>query len=308
MRYVPWLTGVLLGVAIQAVEATPTVLSAHANQETLTAGWSAQLAQPEAIQIREVQLSETDTGLVIRLVTNGQSVVPVTSAIGNALILDISNAVLELLEDEFSQASPIEGIALVSVSALPDNRVRVAITGVQGAPTVEASVTEREILITATPVFGVEEQANGELDPDAGPQRIQLIVSAEKTPEVAQEVPISLTVLPEQVVEDANITSLAEVAANTPNFSASAFGGDSRYFLNYSIRGLGNSNFLSRDAVGVYIDDVPYSYGSFLTGDLIDVEQIEVLRGPQSTLYGRTAQAGVVNITTRSPSSSGRTS
>lgn len=64
---------------------------------------------------------------------------------------------------------------------------------------------------------------------------------------------------------------------------------------------MSNFNFLSRDPVAFYIDDVPYDYTGFLDLDLADLEQIEVLRGPQSTLYGRNAEAGVVNITTRQP-------
>lgn len=68
------------------------------------------------------------------------------------------------------------------------------------------------------------------------------------------------------------------------------------------MRGLSNNNFLSRDTVGFFVDDVPYDYTGFLDIDLIDVERIEVLRGPQNTLYGRNAQAGVVNVITREPS------
>ena len=64
---------------------------------------------------------------------------------------------------------------------------------------------------------------------------------------------------------------------------------------------MGNSNFLSRDAVGFYVDDVPFDNGSFLDLNLIDLERVEILRGPQSTLYGRNSQAGVVNIISRPP-------
>ena len=118
--------------------------------------------------------------------------------------------------------------------------------------------------------------------------------------EIIQDVPISLTVLTEDELEDADITTFDGIAGNVPNFSSFSATG-SRNFLYYSIRGLSNRNFSSRDPVAFYVDDVPYDYGGFLNLDLPDLEQVEVLRGPQNTLYGRSSQAGAVIITTRKP-------
>lgn len=58
----------------------------------------------------------------------------------------------------------------------------------------------------------------------------------------------------------------------------------------------------SQDTVGFYVDDVPLDYGGFLDIPLADLERVEVLRGPQSTLYGRSSPAGVVNVISRPPS------
>ena len=93
-------------------------------------------------------------------------------------------------------------------------------------------------------------------DDFAEESNLRLVVTAEKTPEVVQEVPISLTVLTEDELEDADITNLDGIAGNTPNFST--FSAGSRSFTFYSIRGLSNFNFGSRDPVAFYIDDVPY--------------------------------------------------
>jgi iron complex outermembrane receptor protein len=131
------------------------------------------------------------------------------------------------------------------------------------------------------------------------PEEIEILVTAEKFIESVQNIPISITVLTREDLEDAQIESFEDVARNTPNFFF--LPSPSRDFVQYSIRGLGNANSSNRDAVGIYIDDVPYDYGGFLDLTLFDLERVEVLRGPQSTLYGRNSQAGVVNIISRQP-------
>ncbi|MEO0349208.1 MAG: TonB-dependent receptor [Cyanobacteria bacterium P01_A01_bin.15] len=130
------------------------------------------------------------------------------------------------------------------------------------------------------------------------PETLRIVVTAEKRPDNVQDIPISITAFTAEEIEDADITSFEDIAGATPNFTAYTPG---RNFLLYSVRGLSNSNFLSRDPVAFYIDDVPYDYTGFLDLDLTDLERVEVLRGPQSTLYGRNAEAGVVNIVTRKP-------
>ena len=130
---------------------------------------------------------------------------------------------------------------------------------------------------------------------------LRIIVTAEKRPDDVQQVPLGITVLTESELEDGQITSLQDIARNVPNFYFNPVNAGGNYFSFYSIRGVGNANFINRDAVGFYIDDVPYDYGGFLDFDLIDLAQVEVLRGPQNTLYGRSSAAGVVNIVSRPP-------
>ncbi|MEM1255634.1 MAG: TonB-dependent receptor plug domain-containing protein, partial [Cyanobacteria bacterium P01_H01_bin.21] len=131
---------------------------------------------------------------------------------------------------------------------------------------------------------------------------LRIVVTAEKRPDDLQDVPVSLTVLTENELEDSQIRTFQEIARNTPNFYFNPVNSAGSYFSFYSIRGIGNANFINRDAVGFYVDDVPYDYGGFLDFDLTDLAQVEILRGPQNTLYGRSSAAGVVNVTTRPPS------
>ena len=147
-------------------------------------------------------------------------------------------------------------------------------------------------------VISVSSESTPEAD---APQVIDVVVTAQKTEESLQEIPLSVTALTEEQLEDGNIDSLRGIADSTPNFSILDASG-SRAFLYYSLRGFSNSNITNRDAVGFYIDDVPYDYGGFLDQNLIDLERVEVLRGAQNILYGRSAIAGVVNTITRKPS------
>ncbi|MEM9004451.1 MAG: TonB-dependent receptor, partial [Cyanobacteria bacterium P01_F01_bin.86] len=187
----------------------------------------------------------------------------------------------------FVQDDPIEGIVKVEAIAPTANQVQIRITGIETAPTGQIVSNQNGLILSITPPSTA-----------VAIEPIRVVVTAEKQPDTLQNVPISLTAFTAEDIEDADITSLEQVAGSTPNFTAYTPG---RNFLLYSVRGLSNFNFLSRDPVAFYIDDVPYDYTGFLDLDLADLEQIEVLRGPQSTLYGRNAEAGVVNIVTRKP-------
>lgn len=138
------------------------------------------------------------------------------------------------------------------------------------------------------------------IPPAVAEETLRIIVTAERTPEDVQDVPISITAITEQEIEDADITSLEDIARNTPNFSF--FSSGDRSFSLFSIRGLSNASVISnRDPVDFYVDGIPYNFPAFVDIDLPDLEQVEVLRGPQSVLYGRNALAGVVNLITRKP-------
>lgn len=131
------------------------------------------------------------------------------------------------------------------------------------------------------------------------PQRVE-IRGANKRIDNLQEVPASATVLGKEQIRDARIDSLDQLQAFVPNFRVSDSGGrGSRGSI--AIRGFFNTDFSKDPSVGVYIDDVPYVDLSTYSAILFDMTAIEVLRGPQSTLYGANTPAGVINITTALP-------
>ena len=249
--------------------------------------------QAPVVTIERVQLNPTDVGFEVILLTPtevAQQLQVVNVSQENNFIADILNA---QLQQPFRQKNPIAGVSEVTVTNRDANTVRITASGETELPSVELFDSDEGL------IFGFTEADESAQTPPTDSE-IELVVTAEKTPENPQNVPISLTTLSRQQIEDADVNSVRDVAALTPNFFTSL--GD-RSFNFQTIRGLGNSNYLSRDAISIYIDDVPYeNIHQFLPGELFDLERVEVLRGPQGTLYGRSSQAGVINIISRPPS------
>jgi iron complex outermembrane receptor protein len=133
----------------------------------------------------------------------------------------------------------------------------------------------------------------------------EVIVTARRRAEDIQDTPISITAVSGQGLEARQTHDLGELDAFVPNLtvnSSAAFSGSSQTAAVF-LRGIGQTDFtLNTDpAVGIYVDGVYISraVGSLL--DLVDVEQVEVLRGPQGTLFGKNTIGGAINITTRRP-------
>jgi len=127
----------------------------------------------------------------------------------------------------------------------------------------------------------------------------EITVTAQKSKENLQDVPISVTVLDTESIADMNIGSIHDVAPYTPNFLLFSPGGFG--ILSPSIRGMFSNPETISTSVGMYVDGVPVL--NTIGYDLIleDIERIEILKGPQGTLYGKNAEAGVINVITRKP-------
>lgn len=278
---------------------TGPVWASDPTESQLESAENAEIGQVNEVRITDVQVNSTESGLDLILSASDEWDTPSTSVVGNAQIIDIFNARLDLPDgEEFQVTNPIEGIAQVTVSSVPNNRVRVVITGTDAPPTVTIS-SDAGVLLVGVAIDAVS--ADESRDERAiALDSIQVIVTAERTPEDVQDVPLSITVLTEEQLNDATITSFDGIADRTPNFTFFPSGAN-RTAPFYSLRGVTNFNAFSRDAVGFFIDDVPYDFAGFIDQDLIDLERVEVLRGPQNTLYGRSSLGGVVNVITRRP-------
>lgn len=130
-----------------------------------------------------------------------------------------------------------------------------------------------------------------------------IIVTARRTQEDLQQVPIPVSVLSGQLLSDSGASTVLQIDQLVP--SVQIFSSNPRNTA-LNIRGLGTTFGLTNDGVeigvGLYVDGVFWARPAQAALDFIDVERIEVLRGPQGTLYGKNTTAGAINVTTRRPS------
>ncbi len=151
---------------------------------------------------------------------------------------------------------------------------------------------------------GFAQQA-GSQQAKAPAQLEEIVVTAEKRSENIQQVPIAVTAFTAQTLQDEGITDISGMARLTPGVNldtASPFGG-SRQVLSASIRGIGQDDFAFNldPGVGVYVDGIYYARTVGANTDLLDVDRVEILKGPQGTLFGRNTIGGAIDVVTRTP-------
>ena len=126
----------------------------------------------------------------------------------------------------------------------------------------------------------------------------EIDVTSRKRSENLQDIPDSITVFNESTIERAGIGNFSDFAALTPNLSA--YGNFRPNLTNISIRGM-TSTQLGEPPIAFVVDGITVPNLEFMNQELVDIQQIEVIRGPQGALYGKNAIGGAVNITTRAP-------
>ena len=157
------------------------------------------------------------------------------------------------------------------------------------------------------PSAALAQDADTELDQDetVAEERFDdsnfIVVTATKREQTLQETPISVSVTSGETLDQAQIRDIIDLQTVTPSLRVSQLQSSSN--TTFIIRGFGNgaNNFGIEPSVGVFIDGVFRSRTAGALGDLANVQRIEVLRGPQSTLFGKNASAGVISVITREP-------
>ncbi len=151
--------------------------------------------------------------------------------------------------------------------------------------------------------------AGGALAQDAGTPSGEegletIVVTAQKREQSIQDVPLAITAFGEEQLQEIKAVDVSDIAIRTPNFTNTQFNlGEPQYY----IRGVGSTSdsAASDPTVPVFIDEVYIGRAAGSNFDFFDLERVEVLRGPQGTLYGRNTTGGAINVITKKPSLEG---
>ncbi|MGJ5632687.1 TonB-dependent receptor plug domain-containing protein [Nostoc sp. CALU 1950] len=268
------------------------------------------------VTITGVKANSTDKGVEIILETTlGEQLQITNRSAENNFIADIPNAQLRLSNGEaftFRSEKPVEGITEITVINVDANTVRVAVVGEKTLPTVELFDDDAGLVLavasTATAIQppetpqAQEEPAAQQDDPielvvtgERDSYRVPNASTATRTDTPLRDIPQSIQVVPRQVLEDRSIQRLTEALET---ISGLVEGGDNSGFLpgatDIAIRG-----FSTRRS-GNFRDGLRSETSSSFT-PIGAIEQIEVLKGPASVLFGALEPGGVINFVTKKP-------
>ena len=276
------------------------------------------VAQPAFAQgtaITGVQLQQTDSGIELILESpTGKQPETFRTTYGETLIIDLINT--QLQGEGFLEENPAPGIASVEVVQQYTNTVRVKLVGTEEVPTAQVNTTGQSLALNITTGMNTAEEPATEPEVTAPPEEpetapptaedeepIELVVTAEqqegyrvddvttgtRTDTPLRDIPQSIQVVPEQVIEDQQATDLQEVTRNVSGiFQGNTFGSSLDRFL---IRGFQTDVFLQDG----FRDPISSVRGT------ANIERVEVLKGPASVLYGTLEPGGIINLVTKKP-------
>lgn len=218
--------------------------------------------------------------LILNIAAFGQNV---TGKITDSKQQPVSDAFIHLLNTNAFAFSDAQGIFILKNITAGTYTVSVSAASYAGI--------NEELVVTGN---------GGELNvqlADAAGQLDAVIVTAQKKEESLQNIPVSISAISAKQVQQYRLWNSKELTAIAPNFYSNNSGDDRNVS---SVRGIVTTSY--DPAVATYIDGVnQFSLDTYIAG-LNDIERIEILRGPQGTLYGRNAMGGVINIITKQPS------
>jgi iron complex outermembrane receptor protein len=181
----------------------------------------------------------------------------------------------------------LSAVGITALTAAPAHAIAIAVTADAAADAATASASDAN--------------ASDASASDDGGEAI--LVTARRRDEDAQDVPIALSVISANTLDKTGNFTLGQVQQLVPSLQVFSFNPRN---TNINIRGLGANVALTNDGlengVGFYLDNVYYGRPGQSQFDLVDLAQIEVLRGPQGTLFGKNTTSGAINITSRAPS------
>ncbi|MEZ5744777.1 MAG: TonB-dependent receptor [Sphingomonadaceae bacterium] len=132
----------------------------------------------------------------------------------------------------------------------------------------------------------------------------EIVVTAQFREQKLQDTPLSITAIDSELLDARNQSDISQIAAQAPNVNLTEMGGAFGSSMAVYIRGIGQYDFnpAYEPGVGMYVDDVYYATLTGSIMDLLDLERVEVLRGPQGTLTGRNSIGGAIKLFSKKPS------
>ena len=129
----------------------------------------------------------------------------------------------------------------------------------------------------------------------------EILVTAQKREQNLQDVGVSVTAFSGEQLDALGFSTSIDLVAHTPGMEANGFGGGA--FSTFSIRGVGQNDFAANQEapIAVYVDEAYISSNVTTRFSIFDIERVEVLRGPQGTLFGRNSTGGLVHYVTKNP-------
>ena len=278
--------------------------------------------QTEVVQVTSVKANPTSSGVeVILQTTKGEQLQVTNRSAGNNFIADIPNAQLRLPSGDaftFHSEKPIAGVTEIAVTNFDPNTIRVTVTGEGSVATVELfdSPNEGIIFSVATATSQAVTQQPPQTQPTPSQQKpesqtqpqpstnndqpIELVVTGEqdgysvpdsttatKTDTPQRDIPQSIQVILQEVIKDEQITRISDAVCNASGVSLQDSYGVTDAYI---IRGFTTYNNLRN---GFRVED------NYINP--INVERVEVLKGPASVLYGQFEPGGIVNYVTKQP-------
>ena len=157
--------------------------------------------------------------------------------------------------------------------------------------------------VVVLPLVGLALAAPVNAQDDDGALLEEITVVAQKREQNIMDVPVAITAISGAQIEASAIKDMYDLQVNVPGLIVG--GSQTTTTSNFAIRGIGSTsnNFGVESSVGLYVDNVYRSRQSSLINELVDVEAVEVLRGPQGTLFGKNTAAGAIQVRTVAPDS-----
>ncbi|MEH1833086.1 MAG: TonB-dependent siderophore receptor [Nostoc sp.] len=278
----------------------------------------------KVVQVRGVKANPTSKGVEIILQTSiGQQLQVVNRSTGNSFITDIPNAQLRLPSGEaftFRSDKPIAGLSEITVVNLDANTIRVTVTGEAGLPAVELFDSDEGLIFGLIPVTSsaqtpqqppAPQQPGTQTKPEQPSAQtdepIELVVTGEQdaysvpnastatgTDTPIRDIPFSIQVVPQEIIRDQQVIRTEEALRNVSGITYQG-NASNRAGANFAIRGFTDAPIL-RDGFR------QYSIGTLQPPlEVSNLEQIEVLKGPASILYGAIEPGGLINAVSKQP-------